>query len=240
MNAQALIDTARSLVAGDKGLLAMDESNGTCNKRFVRACDPASRIGDPAASRPTGSGAAALVSPGRVHNAARRGEYSAAMEALELLGVPNAARQAAAYAERKQKRLEELIHEGCVAAFFGRAALCSGCSGAGMAHGGRILLKKCERHDESDPPRLRRKSTRCLQRQCLRPGFAAGQAGPSNFPARRQGVGDRTGILLCRRGRARRHGGARAGGMTALGVARRGDAAVLRAAGADVVVTKSR
>ena len=35
MTAQALIDTARALVAGDKGLLAMDESNATCNKRFA-------------------------------------------------------------------------------------------------------------------------------------------------------------------------------------------------------------
>jgi fructose-bisphosphate aldolase class I len=36
MNAQELIDTARALVAGDKGLLAMDESDPTCNKRFAR------------------------------------------------------------------------------------------------------------------------------------------------------------------------------------------------------------
>ena len=36
MNAQALNETARALVAGDKGLLAMDESNPTCNKRFAR------------------------------------------------------------------------------------------------------------------------------------------------------------------------------------------------------------
>ena len=35
MNMQELIDTARALVAGDKGLLAMDESNPTCNKRFA-------------------------------------------------------------------------------------------------------------------------------------------------------------------------------------------------------------
>ena len=35
MNAQKLIDTAKLLVAGDKGLLAMDESNSTCNKRFA-------------------------------------------------------------------------------------------------------------------------------------------------------------------------------------------------------------
>ncbi len=36
MNAQELIDIARTLVAGDKGLLAMDESNATCDKRFAR------------------------------------------------------------------------------------------------------------------------------------------------------------------------------------------------------------
>ncbi len=36
MNAQKLMDIAKALVAGDKGLLAMDESNPTCNKRFAR------------------------------------------------------------------------------------------------------------------------------------------------------------------------------------------------------------
>ncbi|MHB2035299.1 MAG: class I fructose-bisphosphate aldolase [Nitrososphaerales archaeon] len=36
MNEQALVETATSMVADDKGLLAMDESNPTCNKRFAR------------------------------------------------------------------------------------------------------------------------------------------------------------------------------------------------------------
>lgn len=36
VNIQALIETARSLVAGNKGLLAMDESTPTCNERFAR------------------------------------------------------------------------------------------------------------------------------------------------------------------------------------------------------------
>jgi fructose-bisphosphate aldolase class I len=36
MNAREIIDTAKTLVAGDKGLLAMDESNSTCNKRFAK------------------------------------------------------------------------------------------------------------------------------------------------------------------------------------------------------------
>ena len=36
MNLQDLINTARAMVAGDKGLLAMDESMPTCNKRFAK------------------------------------------------------------------------------------------------------------------------------------------------------------------------------------------------------------
>lgn len=36
MNTQALMSTAKALVADDKGLLAMDESNPTCNKRFAQ------------------------------------------------------------------------------------------------------------------------------------------------------------------------------------------------------------
>src|ERR1017187_3243443 len=36
MNTQALIDTAKALVADAKGLLAMDESHPTCNKRFAQ------------------------------------------------------------------------------------------------------------------------------------------------------------------------------------------------------------
>ena len=36
MNTPLLINTARAMVASDKGLLAMDESNTTCNKRFAQ------------------------------------------------------------------------------------------------------------------------------------------------------------------------------------------------------------
>ena len=35
MNPRTLVDTARALVAGDRGLLAMDESSPTCNTRFA-------------------------------------------------------------------------------------------------------------------------------------------------------------------------------------------------------------
>ena len=36
MNLQKLEETAQALFANDKGLLAMDESNPTCNKRFAQ------------------------------------------------------------------------------------------------------------------------------------------------------------------------------------------------------------
>ena len=36
MNTQQLLNTARAIVADHKGLLAMDESNPTCNKRFAK------------------------------------------------------------------------------------------------------------------------------------------------------------------------------------------------------------
>lgn len=36
MNVQQLKETAQALFTRDKGLLAMDESNGTCNKRFAK------------------------------------------------------------------------------------------------------------------------------------------------------------------------------------------------------------
>jgi fructose-bisphosphate aldolase class I len=37
VNAQGLVETAQALVAGDKGLLAMDESTPTCDRRFAAA-----------------------------------------------------------------------------------------------------------------------------------------------------------------------------------------------------------
>ncbi len=42
MSLQEIIQVAKTLVAGDKGLLAMDESNPTCNKRFARLGIPQS------------------------------------------------------------------------------------------------------------------------------------------------------------------------------------------------------
>ena len=86
------MDTARALVAGDKGLLAMDESNPTCNKRFAKLGIPqtvnARRayqeliVTTPGLGEETHVLAAqqALVHRAKCNRAARRGEYTAAME----------------------------------------------------------------------------------------------------------------------------------------------------------------
>ena len=39
MNSQMMRDTVKLLFADNKGLLAMDESNPTCNKRFAKLGD---------------------------------------------------------------------------------------------------------------------------------------------------------------------------------------------------------
>jgi fructose-bisphosphate aldolase class 1 len=76
MNAQELIDTARTLVAGDKGLLAMDESNPTCDKRFARLGIRQTEEALVLAAQQ------ALYHRARCNRAARRGEYNVAMERI--------------------------------------------------------------------------------------------------------------------------------------------------------------
>ena len=74
MNAQALIATATALVANDKGLLAMDESNPTCHKRFAKLGISQTEEAHVLAALQ------ALHHRVRCNRAARRGEYNAAME----------------------------------------------------------------------------------------------------------------------------------------------------------------
>ena len=74
MNAQELVDTARTLIAGDKGLLAMDESNPTCNQRFATLGIPQTEEAHVLAAQQ------ALSHRVLCNQAARRGEYDASME----------------------------------------------------------------------------------------------------------------------------------------------------------------
>ncbi len=162
---------------------------------------------------------------------------SGARAALEALGVPDAERQAVAYAERKQERLEALIQAGSVAAFadalrFVRAvgalgwrmAVASSSKNANrmmqpirLASGQSLLDARSAnvcgrdlRHGKPDPEifLLAAAELRVAPERC----FVVEDA-PAGIKA------------------------VRAASMTALGVARLGDAAPLQAAEADLVVT---
>lgn len=162
---------------------------------------------------------------------------SGARAALEALRVPDAAKLAVLYAELKQKRLEELIEVGAFAAFpdalrFVQAvhslawpmAVASSSKNANqmmqtiaLGSGGSLLnvfdANVCGRDLRQGKPNpeiflLAASELQVAPAQC----FVVEDA-PAGIEA------------------------ARAGGMTALGVARAGDTAGLWAAGADLVVT---
>jgi beta-phosphoglucomutase len=67
---------------------------------------------------------------------------SGARGALEALGVHEAERQAVIYAEKKQRRLEELIHTGSVAAFPDALRFVQAVGALGWPIGSRIVLEK--------------------------------------------------------------------------------------------------
>ncbi len=168
-----------------------------------------------------------------------------ARAALVALGVLDAERQAVAYAERKQARLEELIHAGAVDAFpdalrFVRAI---------RALGWPMAVASSSRNANQMMRPIRLPSGPGFE------GLASGERLLDVFGANVCGVDLRHGkpdpeIFLLAAAELRMApahcfvaedapagiAAARAGGMAALGVARLGDAASLHAAGADLVV----
>ena len=83
MNVQRLNDTAAAFLAGDKGLLAINESISTCNKRIAEF-----GIRQPAETRRAQQ---ALIHHANCNRAARRGGYIAAMESSFVADVRRAA-----------------------------------------------------------------------------------------------------------------------------------------------------
>jgi beta-phosphoglucomutase len=162
---------------------------------------------------------------------------SGARAALEALGVPDAGRQAVAYAERKQKRLEKLIDAGSVAAFPDALRFVQ----AVGALGWRMAVASSSKNANGMMQPIRLGSGQSLldvfsANVCGR-DLRQGKPNPEIFllaatelqvaPAQCFVVEDAPAGIEA----------ARAGHMTALGVARHSDAALLRAAGADLVVT---
>ena len=162
---------------------------------------------------------------------------SSAYAALEALGVPDAERQAVIYAERKQKRLEELIHAGSVAAFPDALRFVQAIGALGWPMAVASSSKNANQmmrqiHVDSGRSLLDVFSANVCGRD-----LPQGKPNPEIFllaaaemrvaPAHCFVVEDAPAGIEA----------ARAGRMTALGVARLGDASLLRAAGADLVVT---
>ena len=162
---------------------------------------------------------------------------SGARAALEALGVPDAAEQAAAYAARKQKRLEQLIAEGTVKAFPDALRFVQAVADLGWPMAAASSSKNANGM---------MRSIRLSSGQSLFDIFGANVCG-RNLP---RGKPDPAIFLLaaselhvdpfhCFVAEDAPAGieAACAGNMTELGVARKDDAAGLRTAGAKIIVT---
>ncbi len=160
-----------------------------------------------------------------------------ALAALEALGVPNASAQAAVYAERKQKRLEELIAAGCVSAFpdalrFVEAVRKLGwpMAAASSSKNANAMMKKIRLG--SGESLFNAFSVNVCGRDLPR-----GKPDPAIFLLAAKELRIEPAFCFVAEDAPAGMEAARSGGMTALGVARKGDSDVLWSAGADMVVT---
>jgi beta-phosphoglucomutase len=162
---------------------------------------------------------------------------SGARAALEALGVADAERQAVPYAERKQTRLEELIAQGAVAAFpdalrFVQAVAALGwpmavASSSKNANGMLRLI-----HLDSGQSLLDVFAANVCGRDLPR-----GKPDPAIFLLAAKELHVDPAHCFVAEDAPAGIEAARGGGMTALGIARHDDAAGLRTAGADLVVS---
>ena len=162
---------------------------------------------------------------------------SGARAALEALDVPEAGRLASLYAERKQKRLEELIHAGHVAAFPDALRFVQ----VVMALGWPMAVASSSKNANAMMRAIRLDSGQRLLdvfrgNVCGR-DLRQGKPDPEIFLLAAAELGTPPAHCFVVEDSPAGIEAARAGGMTALGVARFDDAALLAAAGADLVVT---
>jgi len=160
-----------------------------------------------------------------------------ARAALKALGVPDADRQAVTYAERKQKRLEELIQAGGVTAFADALRLVQ----AVAALGWPMAVASSSKNANQMMRQIRLESGQSLLdvftvNVCGR-DLQHGKPNPEIFLLAAAELHVEPEHCFVAEDASAGIEAAHAGRMTALGVARLGDAAPLWAAGADVVVT---
>lgn len=160
-----------------------------------------------------------------------------ARAALEALGVPDAVRQAAVYAERKQQRLEELIHAGHVEAFPDALRFVEAVAGLGWP----MAAASSSKNANSMMKAIQLASGKSLfdmfsANVCGR-DLPKGKPNPAIFLLAAKELNVNPKYCFVAEDASAGIEAARGGGMAGLGVARRGDAIPLKAAGADLVVT---
>ena len=186
---------------------------------------------------------AGFAEPGRLTTAlyqaqvAGKPRLAGARAVLEELGVPDAARLAPLYAEQKQRRIEQLIEANSFAAFPDALRFIH----AVRARGVRLALASSSKNAARMMRRLRPGADGALSGLfdadlCGR-DVAHGKPAPDLFLLAAAALRLAPDRCLVVEDAPAGIAAARAGGMTSLGVARRGDAALLRDAGADLVVT---
>jgi HAD superfamily hydrolase (TIGR01509 family) len=168
---------------------------------------------------------------------AGKSRLDGARSALEALGVPDADTRATEYAERKQARLEQLIHAGAVAAFPDALRLVQALAALGMPMA--VTSSSKNANQMMRPIRL-------ASGKSLLEAFGAnvcgrdlqhGKPDPEIFRLGAQALGIDPECCFVAEDAPVGVQAARAAHMTALGVARLDDAGPLQFAGADLVVT---
>lgn len=163
--------------------------------------------------------------------------HDGAVAALRALGVADAAARAGTYAERKQQRLEALIAEGAIPAFPDALRFVERLA----AQGWRLAAASSSKNANGMMARVRLPGGRALldifaANVCGR-DVPRGKPDPALFLLAAGELAAAPATCMVVEDAPAGIAAAKAGGMAAIGIARHADGALLRAAGADAVVT---
>jgi beta-phosphoglucomutase len=162
---------------------------------------------------------------------------SGARAALEALGVPDAKRQAIPYAERKQKRLEELIAAGSVAAFPDALRFVQAVAALGWPMAVASSSKNANDMMRLIPMGSGRSLFDLFGANVCGRDLPRGKPDPAIFLLAAAELHIDPASCFVAEDAPAGIQAARAGNMAGLGVARHNDTALLRTAGADLIVT---
>ncbi|MDR7036043.1 HAD superfamily hydrolase (TIGR01509 family) [Methylobacterium sp. BE186] len=170
-------------------------------------------------------------------NVAGKRRLEGARTALEQLGGPEAAARTAEYADKKQALIDRLIEEGSFEVFPDAMRFAAALKAAGL----RLALASSSKNAAAMLARLKLPDGRTLlslfDADLSGREVPRGKPDPALFLLAAEAVATPPAQCVVVEDAPAGIRAARAGGMTALGIARLGDEALLREAGADLVVT---